>query len=84
MPDDDYQVRSYQDELDDDRPDPFANEAADDPAGELGIPEDEFKDELDKETGDEDEDQNADDVDIEDDQRESVEDQDEDDEDNDY
>ena len=84
MPDDDYKVQSYQDDLDNDRPDPFADEAAEDPAEELGVPESEFKEELDKETGDEDEDFGSEDVDIEDDQRESIEDADEDDKDNDY
>ena len=79
MADDDYTVQSYQDDLDDNnRPDPFADEQAENPAGELGVPVSEFKQELDKEVADEDENLNGDNVDIEDDQRESVEAQDED------
>ena len=75
MQDDDYKVQSYQDDLDDDnRPDPFMDEEAEDPAAELGIPETEFKSELDKEMDDEDEDFNSDDIDIEDDERNFIED----------
>jgi hypothetical protein len=73
MADDDYTVQTYQDDLDNDnRPDPFADEVAEDPATELGIPESEFKDELDKIIDDDDEDFGADDVDIEDDERDRL------------
>lgn len=75
MQDDDYKVQSYQDDLDDDsRPDPFMDEEAEDPAAELGIPDIEFKTELDKEMDDEDEDFSSDNVDIDDDQRNFIED----------
>lgn len=75
--DDDIKLQSYQDDLttDDNATDPVMDEENDNPADELGIPEEEYKDELDKEVGDEEEDQNSKDVDVQDDRREYVEDQ---------
>ncbi len=53
--DDDIQLKSYQDDLDENStPDPFMEEEGEDPSEELGIPPDELKDELDKEDDDED------------------------------
>lgn len=54
---DDYQLQGYQDDLttDENATDPLMEEENDDPTKELGIPADEFRDELDKE---EDEDEN--------------------------
>lgn len=75
--DDDLDLQTYQDDLttDDNATDPLMDEDHDNPADELGIPEDEYKDELEKELSDEDEDQNSNRVDIQDDQREYTEDQ---------
>ena len=77
MPDNDINLQSYQDDLttNDDTTDPLMDELGERPADELGIPEEEYEDELDKEVGDEEEDQNSKDVDIQDDRREYVEDQ---------
>lgn len=73
MNNDDIQLKSYQDDLaDDNTPDPFMDEAGEDPSEELGVPANELKDELDKEAS------GADDEIIDDDQREYVEDLDED------
>lgn len=72
--DDDYQLQSFQDDLatDDNEPDPVMRELGEDPTRELGIPADEFRDELDKkESG-------LDDEITDDDEREFVEDLDED------
>ncbi|MDB5183635.1 MAG: hypothetical protein JWO07_316 [Candidatus Saccharibacteria bacterium] len=54
MADDDYTVQSYQDDLDDDnKPDPFMEEEAENPAVEtFGIPNSEFRSELAKELDD--------------------------------
>lgn len=70
MPDDDIQLQSYQDDLttDDNASDPVMDEEGDDPTKELGIPADEFKDELDKQ------DSGMDDEITDDDQREAIED----------
>lgn len=48
--DDDYQPQSYQDDLatDDNATDPVMDEEGENPADELGIPEEELADELDK------------------------------------
>ena len=56
MPDDDIKLHTYQDDLttDDNATDPLMDEENDNPADELGIPEDEYADELDKEIDDED------------------------------
>lgn len=73
---DDIQLKSYQDDLEaGETPDPFMDEAGQDPTKELGVPVDEFKNEIDKQ------DSGADDEIIDDDQREFVEDLDEDDKD---
>ena len=51
MPDDnDIQIHTYQDDLttDDNAIDPIMDEETEDPAEEIGIPRDEFKEELDK------------------------------------
>lgn len=50
MNDDDIQLQSYQDDLttDDNATDPVMEEEGDDPTEELGVPPEEFKDELDK------------------------------------
>ena len=50
MNDDDIKLKSFQDDLatDDNVTDPVMDETGDDPTKELGVPVDEFKDELDK------------------------------------
>ncbi len=85
MPDDDFKLQSYQDDLttDDDATDPVMEEEGEDPSEELGVPPEELRKELDKEFDDEDE-INDDNVDVHDDERESVEDADEDPDNNDY
>lgn len=46
---DDFQLKSYQDDLaDDNMPDPFMDEQGDDPSTELGVPPEELKNELDR------------------------------------
>lgn len=82
MNNDDFQLRSFQDDLttDDNATDPLMDETGDDPTEELGIPADEFKEELDKTVTDADNDGiPARDFDILDDQRENIEDLDQDD-----
>jgi hypothetical protein len=51
MSDDDIKLQNYQDDLDTgfDDVDPITNEETDDPTEELGVPPEEFRDELDKE-----------------------------------
>ncbi len=51
MPDDDLQLQSYQDDLntDDNATDPLMEEEGENPAEEIGIPQDEYADELNKE-----------------------------------
>ena len=44
---DGYKLQNYQDDLDTEKPDPFANEMQLRPAEELGVPEEEYKKELD-------------------------------------
>lgn len=72
MADDDLSLKNYQDDLDTDKPDEFANEHGSSPAEELGMSEATLKEELEK-------------LDIEDqrgnheDMRETIEDRDEDD-----
>jgi hypothetical protein len=81
MNNDDFQLRSFQDDLatDDNATDPIMDESGDDPTEELGIPASEFKSELDKEITDEDNDGiPRRDFDILDDQRENIEDLDDD------
>lgn len=76
MPDDDYQPQTYQDDLntDDSATDPLMEEEGENPAEEIGIPQEEFADELNKEDfGDHNE------SDENDDRREYVEDLEEDD-----
>lgn len=68
--DDDFQLRSYQDDLDTEQPDPFADEYGESPASELGMPEEVLKEELDNIALDDIESDN-------DDMREMIEDQDE-------
>jgi hypothetical protein len=83
MNDDEFELRSYQDDLmiDDNAPDPLMDEMGDDPTEDLGIPPGEFKAELDKEVTDDDNDGiPARDYDILDDQREYIEDLDDTDE----
>ena len=77
--DDDYQPQSYQDDLatDDNTTDPVMDEEGENPADELGIPEGELADELDKLNVDG-EDRGLLDEDISDDERELIEDLDED------
>jgi len=80
--DDDIQLQSYQDDLntDDNAVDPLMAEETDDPTETLGIPPNEFKDELDKlevDTISED-DLDLDDEDLRDDQEALIEDEDED------
>ncbi|HUO61912.1 MAG TPA: hypothetical protein VMT96_00470 [Candidatus Bathyarchaeia archaeon] len=85
--DDDFQLRSYQDDLvtDDNATDPLMDEVSEDPADELGIPRDEFKQELDKAEIDElDDEEYGDDIDIRDDEREYFQDLDENGKGNDY
>ncbi len=50
MRDDDIKLQNYQDDLDTefDDADPLLDEGIDDPTEELGVPPEEFKDELDK------------------------------------
>lgn len=84
--DDDLQLKSYQDDLDDnDTPDPFMREEGEDPTEDLGVSPDEFKQELDKEAVDDEGvwgknpyDDDLDDADLRDDEREYIEDLDED------
>lgn len=45
--DDDLKLHTYQDDLDTEKADEFMNEAGEQPAEEIGIPEDAFKEELD-------------------------------------
>ena len=45
--DDDYKLQNYQDDIDTDRPDPFMDRSQVSPAEELGIPEAQYKEELD-------------------------------------
>jgi len=81
--DDDLQLQSYQDDLntDDNATDPLMEEEGENPAEELGVPESELGDELDKEEADDlEEDELGDDADIRDDEREYIEDLDDDDE----
>lgn len=77
--DDDYQPQSYQDDLatDDNATDPVMDEEGENPADELGIPEEELASELDKLNVDG-EDNGLLDDDISDDERELIEDLDED------
>jgi hypothetical protein len=77
--DDDYQPQSYQDDLatDDDATDPVMDEEGENPADELGVPEEELASELDKLNVDG-EDNGLLDDDISDDERELIEDLDED------
>lgn len=75
--DDDYQLQSYQDDLttDDNYTDPLMDEMGDDPVTELGVPADEFKNELDKTLADDDDiDDEDDEIDVHDDEREFIED----------
>lgn len=44
----DYELQNYQDDLDTDKSDIFMDETGDDPARELGVDADEYKEELDK------------------------------------
>lgn len=78
--DDDIQLQSYQDDLttDDDATDPLMSENGDDPTDDLGVPPDEFEDELDKE------DSGLDDEIIDDDRRSFLENLDEDGDDDSY
>lgn len=85
MADDDYQPQTYQDDLstDDNATDPVMSEEGENPAEEIGIPEDEFKDGIDggviDDEGIVDQYRDSDDVDEKDDIRERTEDMDEDD-----
>lgn len=81
MQDDDYTVQSYQDDLDDgNKPDPFMEEEAEDPAETVfGVPDAEFKEKLDEELDDDDIILDSDDIDIEEDELQNIEDINEDD-----
>lgn len=72
MKDDDMKLHGYQDDLDTEKADEFMNEAGEQPAEELGIPEEKFKEELDKMDLDSPENESED-------MRETIEDRDEDD-----
>jgi len=82
MADDDYTVQSYQEDLDDDnKPDPFMDEVAEDPAESVfGAPDPtQFTEKLDEELDDDDIDPDDDDIDIEEDESQNIEDIDTDD-----